>query len=202
MLRILISGICAGTCIAIGGTAFLAVDSVPLGALLFCVGLFTVCTFGFHLYTGKVCYLADVKAIPVIWFGNLIGTSLTAILMNLTPYGAKVAERVQGMADKKLAEPWYVVLILAFFCNIMIYIAVDGYKENPHEVGKYLALVFGVVVFILCGFEHCVANMFYLSLANAWSVKAVIFLLINTVGNAAGGIFAHRIKCYVQNRKA
>ena len=70
----------------------------------------------------------------------------------------------------------------------MIYIAVEGYKNIPHETGKYLAILFGVVVFILCGFEHCVANMYYFTIGNAWSWKAVGYLLLMTAGNAAGGI--------------
>ena len=70
----------------------------------------------------------------------------------------------------------------------MIYIGVEGYKSIPHEFGKYLALFFGVTVFVICGFEHCVANMFYFTVGKAWSVEAVFYLLIMTVGNAAGGV--------------
>lgn len=43
----------------IGGAAYLSVDSKILGAFLFTIGLFAICTMGFHLYTGKVCYLFD-----------------------------------------------------------------------------------------------------------------------------------------------
>ena len=71
---------------------------------------------------------------------------------------------------------------------MMIYIAVEGFNRNPHELGKYLALFFGVVVFILCGYEHCVANMYYFSVAGAWSGKALLYLLVMTLGNAAGGV--------------
>ena len=66
--------------------------------------------------------------------------------------------------------------------------AVQGYKNNPHELGKYLSILFGVTVFILCGFEHCVANMFYFSVAWVWSPKAVVYILIMTAGNAVGGV--------------
>ena len=45
-----------------------------------------------------------------------------------------------------------------------------------------------MTVFILCGFEHCVANMFYFTVGRAWSGKAVLYLLIMTAGNAAGGV--------------
>ena len=44
------------------------------------------------------------------------------------------------------------------------------------------------MVFILCGFEHCVANMFYFSVANAWSGKTVLYLLVMTLGNSCGGL--------------
>jgi formate/nitrite transporter FocA (FNT family) len=70
---------------------------------------------------------------------------------------------------------------------LLIFIAVDGFKNNPHDFGKYLSLFFAVMVFILCGFEHCVANMFYLSVAHLWSGKALLFILVNTLGNAVGG---------------
>ena len=91
------------------------------------------------------------------------------------------------MCESKLNDSLLSIFILSVFCNFLIFIAVDGFRNNPHEVGKYLALFFGVMVFILCGFEHCVANMFYISMAGAWSGRALLFLLVNTAGNAAGG---------------
>ena len=72
--------------------------------------------------------------------------------------------------------------------SILMFIAVDGFKNNPHEVGKYIGIFLGVTVFILCGFEHCVANMFYFSAANAWSGKALLYLLVMTLGNTCGGV--------------
>ena len=65
---------------------------------------------------------------------------------------------------------------------------VEGYRSNPHELGKYLALFFGVCVFILCGFEHCVANMYYFTMGGAWSGRAILYLLVMTLGNAVGGV--------------
>ncbi|MCM1441307.1 MAG: formate/nitrite transporter family protein, partial [Roseburia sp.] len=80
------------------------------------------------------------------------------------------------------------LFILGVLCNILIFIAVDGFKNNPHELGKYLSLFFGVTVFILCGFEHCVADMFYFTAAGAWSADALVRLLVITLGNAVGGV--------------
>ena len=80
------------------------------------------------------------------------------------------------------------IFILSVLCNILMFVAVDGYRNNPHEIGKYLGIFWGVIVFIVSGFEHCVANMFYFTLAGMWSGKAVLYLLVMTVGNACGGV--------------
>ena len=80
---------------------------------------------------------------------------------------------------------------------MLIFIAVDGYKNNPHEVGKYLALFFGVVVFILSGFEHSVADMFYISCANAWNGDMLLRVIVISLGNAVGGITAAQLKKWV-----
>ena len=192
-LKTFVYGVLAGINIAIGGTAFLSVESKPLGALLFTVGLFTICTFGFSLFTGKVCYVFERDRdyaidLPVIWLGNLCGTWLAAFLESQTRTGPALAEKARAICQVKLDDGILSVFILAVFCNILIYIAVDGFNKNPHELGKYLSLVFGVVVFILCGFEHCVANMYYFSIAGMWSAKTLGYVLVMTLGNAAGGV--------------
>jgi len=192
-LRVFVSGLLAGVSIALGGTVFLSLDSKPLGALFFTVGLFTICTFGLHLFTGKVCYVFEENRdyaldLPVIWAGNLAGTWGAAQAERCTRVGAALAERAAELCGTKLSDSLVSIFILSVFCNILIYIAVDGFRRNPHELGKYLALFFGVMVFILCGFEHCVANMYYFSIAGVWSGKAMLYILVMTLGNAAGGI--------------
>lgn len=191
--KTLIQGILAGISISLGGTVFLLTADKTVGALLFAVGLFCVCVFGFSLFTGKVCYVFgnDRKyalALPVIWTGNLIGTVGTALLESLTWKNGDLLAKAAAVCQGKLDQTPLSAFILAVFCNIMIYIAVDGYRNIPHEFGKYLAILFGVVVFILCGFEHCVANMYYFTIGNAWSWKAAGYLLLMTLGNAAGGV--------------
>lgn len=198
-----IYGILAGICIAIGGTAFLSVENRALGALLFTVGLFTICTFGFNLFTGKVCYVFERDKdyaidLPVIWLGNLCGTWLTAFLESQTRAGKALAEKAQTLCQTKLNDSVLSIFILAVFCNILIFIAVDGYNKNPHELGRYLALLFGVTVFILCGFEHCVANMYYFSIAGMWSAKTLGYVLIMTLGNAAGGVLIPLVRSFLQ----
>ena len=82
--RIFLSSILAGMAIAIGGIANLTLENKVAGAIFFTAGLFTVCVFGFHLFTGKVCYVFENKAgyiidLAVIWLGNLAGAVITAI---------------------------------------------------------------------------------------------------------------------------
>lgn len=192
MYKSFISSILAGVCVALGGIIFLSSENKVLGAFFFTVGLFCVCTFKLNLYTGKVCYVfekdkAYALNIPVIWFGNLVGTAIVASMIKLTRISG-ISERAVGMCEIKLADNLISIFILSILCNIFIYIGVEGYNKNPHEIGKYLALFFGVMIFILCGFEHCVANMFYFSMAGVWSAKTVLYLLVMTVGNAVGGV--------------
>ena len=203
--QILVSGIMAGICIALGGCAFLSLENKVLGALFFVVGLFTICTFGFHLFTGKVAYVFEndhnfvIDLIP-IWVGNFIGCLLVAGLLSMTRVSG-ITEKAQGMVDIKLNDNLISIFILAIFCNLLIFIAVDGFKNNPHELGKYLSLTFGVMVFILCGFEHCVANMFYISMAHMWSGRAFLFILVNTAGNAVGGWVIPAARMLMKNKE-
>lgn len=203
-LRVFVSGVLAGVCIAIGGTVFLSLDSKPLGALLFTAGLFTICTLGLHLFTGKICYVFEEDReyaldLPAIWSGNLAGTWCAAQAERHTRIGAALAERAAGLCEVKLADSPVSIFLLAVFCNLLIYIAVEGFRRNPHELGKYLSLFFGVMVFILCGFEHCVANMYYISIAGMWSGKSLLYILVMTLGNAAGGVLLPWIRGRLAN---
>ena len=192
-LKTFIGAVLAGMSIAIGGLVFLSVDDRVIGSALFTVGLFTVCTMGLNLFTGKVCYVLQnnreyALALPIIWIGNLAGTGLIALFASLTRNAPALAEKAAGMCQTKLNDNLISLFFLGILCNILIYIGVEGFKNIPHEIGKYLALLFGVMVFILCGTEHCVADMFYFWIAGAWSARAVVCILIITLGNAVGGV--------------
>ena len=199
--KVFLSAILAGLCVGYGGIVFLSLENKVIGAAAFTVGLFVICTFGFHLFTGKVCYVLQNDRdyaidLPVIWLGNLIGTGLTAGIASLTRIAPAVREKAISLCQIKLNDSLFSLFLLGILCNILIYIAVDGYKSNPHELGKYLSLFFGVMIFILCGTEHCVADMFYFWMAGLWSGRAILSVLVISLGNAAGGVlFAtlHRI---------
>ena len=191
----------AGICIGIGGAVNLSVDNPVVGAFLFSIGLIMICTNGFNLFTGKVGYLTDQKPayllfLLTVWIGNFAGTALVGYAMRFTRSAVtKDGARVYSMVQTKLNDTPLSIFILAFFCGILMYLAVNGYRVIEHHVGKYIALILPVAVFILCGFEHCVANMFYFSAADAWSDPKVWgYLGIMTLGNACGSVFFHLIE--------
>lgn len=182
----------AGLCIGLGGTVFLSVDNKVVGAALFSIGLLTILAFGFNLFTGKVGYALDNKpsyigTLALIWIGNLIGTGLVALLVRFTRVYGTLAPKVQGIVDAKLADNPVSILLLAIGCGMCMFIAVDQYKKQESMV-KALFVIFPVMVFILCSFEHCIANMFYFALAGSFTVKTLVYLLIMTLGNSIGGL--------------
>lgn len=202
-LKTFVSGMLAGMSIAFGGVVFLSLDNKVLGSLFFTIGLFVVCTFGFNLFTGKVCYVfandkAYALALPVIWLGNLAGTGVIAGLVKLTR-NAGIAEKAISMCATKTGDSLLSLFVLGILCNIFIYIAVDTFKNNPHEVGKYLGLFFGVMVFILCGTEHCVADMFYFWMAG-WSGKAILCIIVITLGNCVGGVIFPLLRKFIAQK--
>lgn len=195
-LKIFISGILAGLCIALGATVYLMVldQSKILGSLLFGIGLFTIIEFKLYLYTGKVGFLFDNK-ISYVWglfigfIGNVIGTSLTSFLISLTRGGELLKEKSFVLVDAKLNDSWYSILILSFFCGIMIYLAVKGQVKSNNPLGKVIFVFIPVMVFILCGFEHVVANVAYFVYARVISLKTILYFLLMFVGNGLGSIF-------------
>ena len=196
----------AGMCVSIGATAFLSVENKMTGALLFCLGLFVVCTLGYNLFTGKVCYCFDtdfryVLNLGVIWLGNLFGAWCSASLLRMTRIAETVSAKAAALCEMKLGDSLWSVFILAIFCDVLIYIGVEEYRNNPHQVGKYMALIFAVVVFTMCGFEHCVANMYYVSMAGMWSGRALLFILVNTLGNSVGGLLVPVLKKFVIEKR-
>ncbi len=200
--KVFISSVLAGTCIGFGGIIYLMSANKVLGAMFFAIGLLTICSYGLHLYTGKVCYVFQnnkkfALQIPIIWLGNLIGTGITALIVLATRNGAAIAEAAAALCEVKMNDSYLSLFMLGIFCNIMIYISVEGYNKIQYEMGKYISLFFGVMVFILSGFEHSIADMFYFWAAGNWSVDSVIRLIVITLGNAVGGIAFAETKRYI-----
>lgn len=186
--------IMAGAFIAMGGVVFLSLNNKIVGAFMFSLGLFAGCTLKYNLFTGKVGYLFnnDVKTyLPwclMVWVGNLVGSIIVAELVRLTRVAPGIIEKSTKLVQVKADDSLISLFVLGIFCNIMVVHAVDQYLNNPHEVGKYLGIVMSIMVFILCGFEHCIADMFYIQMARMWNSQTIIALIVITLGNILGGI--------------
>ena len=190
--KILVRAILSGIMISIGGTIYLMLDRSPLGAFLFSIGLFMICANGYNLYTGKIGYLVYNKITYLIellltLIGNIIGTVGCGYLLSLTRIGATLKERASLICQIKLDDSMLSIFILSMFCGILMYLAVDLFKRL-NDFGKYIAVFICVTVFILCGFEHCVANMYYFSAANMWDYKTILYIYVMILGNSTGSI--------------
>ena len=204
-LNIFIKSVMTGICIAIGGIVYLSCDNKYIGALLFSTGLFIVLNFGCLLYTGKVGYLINerpsyLNVLLCIWAGNFVGTTTTAIVISQTRL-SNITEKATVLAETKLNDTPISIFFLSIFCGMLMYVAAEGYKRIENSVGKNLATFLPVVVFILCGFEHCVANMFYFAAAQEWSLKMFTYLGIMTLGNSVGGVSCNLLANYQKTEK-
>lgn len=184
----------AGIAIGIGGIVYLSLENKIAGALMFTVGLYTICVHGLNLYTGKVGYLVEeplsyLADLLIIWLGNLAGTGLAAAAALQTRISG-ISLAAVALCEAKMRDSLPSLFLLAIFCGFLMFVAVDGYKSAKNPV----ILFMGVAAFILCGFEHCIADMFYFSVAGVWSAQAVINILIITLGNSVGGMLIPLIK--------
>ena len=201
-ISILLKGIYAGIMIGIGGTIYLSIANQVVGAILFAIGLLTICVYKMNLYTGMIGYILEnklgyLKTLTFTLLGNLLGTIITALLI-LNTRIANISIRAREMVIIKISDNYLSIFILSVFCGILMYIAVNNFKKGEDSIIKYLSIFICVVVFILCGFEHCIANMYYISLAKAWSFKSAISMLFMIFGNSVGAIimslFNNKIK--------
>ena len=192
MIKNLILSIYSGLCIGLGGTVYLSCDNKILGSFLFGLGLFTILNFGFNLFTGKVGYFVNNKPIywgflGIVWLGNFIGTFLFAKMIAATRYGATLQAKANALCLVKDGDSIVSLLVLGIFCGMLMFIAADGYKNIENQVGKVVVVFLPVMVFILSGFEHCIADMFYFSLSGDFSALMLKSLIVITVGNSIGG---------------
>lgn len=188
----LIRGIYAGLMIGIGGTIFLSVDNKVIGSFLFSIGLLMICMYNMNLYTGKIGYVVVNKRSYLIellftLIGNFIGTYVLALGILNTRFSS-IGDKAKVICDMKLNDNLISILILSCLCGILMYIAVNNYKKHSTSIGKYMGIFMCVMVFILSGFEHSVANMFYFSVSNMLSWNTLLYLFVMVMGNSIGAI--------------
>lgn len=193
--------IMSGVLIGIGGIVYLSVENKYLGAFLFSLGLFTIIQFGFSLYTGKVGYIPEkpvsyIKEVAVTLLGNVFGTAFTAAAVFPTHIRSNIHEKAVSIISTKISDSFLSQVILGFFCGMLMYIAVENgrvCRKKGYDTSAVFGTVLPVMVFILCGFNHSVADCFYFFAAD-FSFKGALYILIVAVGNALGGMTIPLIK--------
>ncbi|MCF0208113.1 MAG: formate/nitrite transporter family protein [Bacteroidaceae bacterium] len=185
MINTIRLAIFAGIAIAIGGTVFLNVGGVE-GAVLFAFGLLTVVHYKLKLYTGTAGYVTRSTwgSLGVILFSNIVGCFLTALLVRYSL--PSLVETADAILQKRLALGPVKCGLLGIGCGLIMTTAVEFGRKQ-----QWLPLLFGVPVFILCGFTHCIADAFYYCMASttllADNAANVLLVYISIVlGNLAG----------------
>lgn len=184
--------IAAGVLICIGATCNLSCTNEFIGAFLFSVGLFFICSLGLNLYTGKIGYFFKTKNkidFLLVWAGNLIGCVISSALIRTSkPNLSIMAEKIMF---NKLNQGLPNIIISAIFCGILMYIAVDNYNKNNNSINKVVGVLLSVITFVLCGFEHSIADMCYCFISvNSISLlyKYIALIIIVSIFNGVGAI--------------
>ena len=140
------------------------------------------------MYTGKIGYLANdfsKKNILNLTVGlavNLITTFLLGLLIRFA--FPTLLDKAYIMCSAKLEQAFLITFIRAIFCGVLMYTAVEIFKEKKTPLG----IIFCIPVFILCGFEHSIADMFYFGASGIFEAKILTFELAAVLGNTVGGL--------------
>ena len=192
---------CAGIMIGIGGTAFLLARVLYgdwgrlIGAIFFSLGILVIVMFEMKLFTGLISYMPEMGVknwwqLPVCFLGNMLGVFFTAILVYYSPLSQQIAPEAQAMMQAKLdAEYWGIkALTSGMICGILITLSIGAANYAPRKkLSVTVGVMFPIIVFAFCGFDHSVANTLYcFFLGFSW--KEVGYILICVLGNILGGV--------------
>ena len=155
MKNLIHSAIMAGICIGIAGFGYLAVGGI-VGAVTFAFGLLAVVHYRLKLYTGTAGFFAkgELLQLCTILAMNNVGCLLVALMARMSPM--PLQDAAQHILEGRLNAGIVQSGVLAIGCGFIMTTAVKWGRE-----GKFLPLLFGVPLFITCGFPHCVADAFY-----------------------------------------
>ena len=213
-LKMFLLGVFAGMFIALAGAGATfgnVYGGKIVGACIFPVGLIMVVLAGSELFTGNNLMLTSLfskkislgqvfKNWLLVYFGNLIGALLISLLVVYGGLFDGISESVINTTMNKINLGFGEALIRGILCNFLVCIAVWMSFGAKTLGGKILAIFGPIMLFVLCGFEHSVANMFYgpagvlVSIKNDVIVRGLTldaFLFNNllpvTIGNIIGG---------------
>ena len=221
--KMVILGIFAGMFIGFAGIASTTASATItnpsvaklVGACVFPAGMAMVLVAGSELFTGnnliiialmerKIKVHEMLKNWVCVYIGNFIGAAFVAMLVVFghTPdlFGGELAEKVVAAAMSRVTQTFPEAFIRGILCNILVCIAVWAAFAAKKVSGKLLMSFWPVMIFVLCGFEHCIADMYFgvagIFAATEYGIEAVglnwaSFILRNlvpvTLGNIMGG---------------
>ena len=181
-IAILRSALLAGLCISIGCVVNLRVGGVA-GAVLFAFGLLAVVHYKLKLYTGTagfIRYKGDWTMLCIVLLGNIIACGLTSLACSYVQ--PDILPPDLAIVQSRLAKGPFACFLLAIGCGFIMTTAVQFGRE-----GKFLPLLFGVPVFILCGFTHSIADAFYfLAVPELISTDLLGIYIAEVLGNFVG----------------
>lgn len=179
--------ILAGAFIALGAifatTATAGASVLPfgitkiIGGLVFSLGLILVIVAGAELFTGnnlivmawasgKVSTVALLRNWCIVYIGNFIGAFLTAIGLFLSRQyvfgGGLVGANALNIANAKVNLGFFQAVLLGIFCNALVCLAVWLCMSARTTTDKILAILFPITAFVAAGFEHSIANMYFI----------------------------------------
>ena len=176
-LELVNKSIGAAFLISLGNYALLKLGN-PIGPVIFAFGLLGVCYMGQNLFTGKCGFLIQDKIKPsdllIILVVNLVAGYLFGLLYSCLDTEV-VANAVSKVGTWEVTFPFLVKSIL---CGMIMYIAVYMYKK-----GTPLGIIFGIPLFIFCGFQHCIANIITLGVAKTFHLSIIICVIGNFIGS-------------------
>ena len=169
--------IAAAVLIGLGDYALLKLGS-PIGPVIFALGLLGVCYMGLNLFTGKCGFLIEDRIPPldllVILLGNLAAGYVVGLVFSLAD--ADVAAAAAGKVQSwDLSLSFFIRSIL---CGVVMYVAVFMYRKKTP-----LGILFGIPLFIFCGFQHCIANVITLGAARTFDASLFVCILGNFLGS-------------------
>lgn len=202
-MQTFVRAILAGCLIGLGGSSLLAVGLPIVNALFFAVCLLTIVQLQLRLYTGGVGFVGDgvsFGSLLTMLCGNFLGVALLGTTLKYlnSPLSEAATTLLSTKAHLILELPVVEILLLGVLCGVFVHIAVGVWRTEVvrSELAKCVITLWSISSFILCGFEHCIADAFYLFAASEnvlplWKQVAFVGLLV--VGNGVGGILTHRL---------
>ena len=209
-LKVFLFGIFAGLAIGLGSLVYTVVSAyltdttgMIFASALFSVGLILVCTLGLQLYTGKIGVVFDGETkrevgynaicLPIMLAGNTIGALVLGIICHFIFMNVpEVANRIAAIAQGKIASN--TVFLQGILCGALVYIAVYLYKNLQNYGMKIIGIITAVTLFVYCGFQHCIANMFYFGMDFNWKIEYLWNILIVILTNSIGALL---VRCIV-----